>query len=155
MAQVLPYNSKSYSANKIEGDETQSWCRMRYWADHNKKSWKYRKLTKKCGPGRTPGLGYKSEESRRFMNESNSEALSPSSASGYVGHLRGCVRLWSSTFFLSFCNNLLYYIDVCFWNDRKTPPSQDAMPVSLELLLDLMKSFQLIRWVLVKSRICH
>ena len=34
-----------------------------------------------------------SEESRRFMNELNSEVLSSSSASGYVGYLWGCVRL--------------------------------------------------------------
>lgn len=153
MAQALPYNSKFIPRIK--------WKEMQH--NHGVgweivlitiKKLKMSEVTKKCGPGRTPGLGW-SEESRRFMNELNSEVLSPSSASGYVGYLWGCVRLWSSTFFESFCNNLLYYIDVCIWNDRTTPPSQDALPVSLELLLDLMKSFQLIRWILVKSWISH
>jgi hypothetical protein len=37
MAQALPYNSKNYSANKMEGDAAQSWRRMRDCADHNKK----------------------------------------------------------------------------------------------------------------------
>ncbi len=28
---------KTYSANKMEGDTTQSWCRMRDCADHNQR----------------------------------------------------------------------------------------------------------------------
>ncbi len=38
MVQALPpYNSKNYSATKMEGDATESWSRMRGCADHDKK----------------------------------------------------------------------------------------------------------------------
>ena len=47
---------KNYSANKMEGDATQSWCRMRDCADRNKKVENVGSY-KKMRAWRTPGLG--------------------------------------------------------------------------------------------------
>ena len=52
----------------MEGDAAQSWRRMRDCADHNKKSWKCGKLTKKSGLGRHRALANQKSRGASWMN---------------------------------------------------------------------------------------
>jgi hypothetical protein len=62
------------------------------------------------------------------------------SASGYVRYYWGYVRLWLSTFFLFLMQYFLILLCPLFWIARNPPRTKEALLVSIELVLDLMKS---------------